>query len=257
LSGNVFPKKAALVTGGARRIGRAICEGLAKEGFAVAIHANSSLEEAEALARALRGTGAEAVALAADLRDEQETAALVHRASEALGGLGVVVNNASLFLPDRLTEFERATWDGHFDIHVRAPSIIVREFARLLPAADKGLVVNIIDQRVWAPTPNYYSYMLSKAALAMATKTMAMTLAPDIRVNAIGPGPTLPNARQTDADFARQAQALLLGSGPGLDEFARTILYFYASPSVTGQMVALDGGQHLAWETPDVAGLAE
>lgn len=257
MSGNVFPKKAALVTGGAKRIGRAICEGLAKEGYAVAIHANSSLEDARSLADSLRETGVEAVALKADLRDEAATVALVRDAHAALGGLGVIVNNASLFLPDHLTDFDRETWDGHFDMHVRAPSLIVREFARLIAPEGKGLVVNIIDQRVWAPTPNYYSYLLSKSSLAMATKTMAMTLAPNIRVNAIGPGPTLPNQRQSEDDFQKQAQALLLGEGPGLDEFARTILYFHATPSVTGQMIALDGGQHLAWETPDVAGLVE
>lgn len=257
LSGNVYPKKSALVTGGARRIGRAICEGLAAAGFDIAVHANASLAEAEALAQELRQQGVQAVALTADLRHEAEARQLVADADEALGGLGVVVNNASRFEPDRLTDFERDVWDGHFDLHVRAPSVIVREFARLRAPDEKGLVVNIVDQRVWAPTPNYYSYMLSKAALAMATKTMAMTLAPDIRVNAIGPGPTLPNARQSEADFERQSTSLLLGQGPGLEEFARTILYFHSTPSVTGQMIALDGGQHLAWETPDVAGLGE
>lgn len=257
MSETVYPKKSALVTGGAKRIGRAICEGLARAGFDLVIHANSSLEEAETLATDLRAHGIKAVALRADLRNEAETAALVGQARAALGGLGVVVNNASLFEPDRLTDFDKGTFDGHFDLHVRAPSIIVREFARGARPGEKGLVVNIVDQRVWAPTPNYYSYMLSKAALAMATKTMAMTLAPDIRVNAIGPGPTLPNARQSEADFARQTGSLLLGKGPDLEEFARTILYFHATPSLTGQMIALDGGQHLAWETPDVAGLGE
>ena len=245
------------MTGGARRIGRAICQGLASAGFDIVVHANTSLDEAENLSRELRDFGVRAVALKADLQSESETKQLVVDADQALGGLGVVVNNASLFQPDRLTDFDREVWDGHFDLHVRAPSIIVREFARLRAPGEKGLVVNIVDQRVWAPTPNYYSYMLSKAALAMATKTMAMTLAPDIRVNAIGPGPTLPNARQSEADFERQSTSLLLGQGPGLEEFARTILYFHTTPSVTGQMIALDGGQHLAWETPDVAGLGE
>lgn len=257
MSRNVYPKKSALVTGGAKRIGRAICEGLAKAGFDIAIHANSSLDEAERLARDLLQSGVRAIAMRADLRDESQTRQLVKDAHQAFDGLGVIVNNASLFEPDRLTDFSRDIWDGHFDLHVRAPSIIVQEFAGLLPSGETGLVVNIVDQRVWAPTPNYYSYLLSKAALAMATKTMAITLAPNIRVNAIGPGPTLPNARQSEADFERQSTALLLGQGPGLEEFARTILYFHATPSVTGQMIALDGGQHLAWETPDVAGLGE
>jgi NAD(P)-dependent dehydrogenase (short-subunit alcohol dehydrogenase family) len=254
---HVLPKKSALVTGGAKRIGRAICEGLANLGFSVAIHANSSLAEAEEFARSLRDSGAEAVALQADLRNEAETLDLIRHAHRALGGLGVVVNNASVFQPDWVTDFDRETWDGHFDVHVRAPSILAGEYARLLDQNEKGLIVNIIDQRVWAPTPNYYSYMLSKAAMLMATKTMAMSLAPRIRVNAIGPGPTLPNVRQTQADFEKQTGALLLGKGPDLSEFARTIAYFHGASSVTGQMIALDGGQHLAWETPDVAGLAE
>ena len=254
---HVLPKKSVLVTGGAKRIGRAICGGLANLGFSVAVHANSSMDEAEAFARSLRDSGVDAVALKADLRNEAETLDLLRQAHKALGGLDVVVNNASLFQPDWVTDFDRETWDGHFDVHVRAPSILAGEYARLLDSDEKGLIVNIIDQRVWAPTPNYYSYMLSKAAMLMATKTMAMSLAPRIRVNAIGPGPTLPNVRQTREDFEKQTSALLLGKGPDLDEFARTIAYFHSATSVTGQMIALDGGQHLAWETPDVAGLAE
>lgn len=254
---HVLPKKSALVTGGARRIGRAICDGLANLGFSIAVHANSSLDEAESFARSLRDSGIDAVALQADLRSEEATLNLIRQANQRLGGLGVIVNNASVFQPDWVTDFERETWDSHFDVHVRAPSILAGEFARLLGGQEKGLIVNIIDQRVWAPTPNYYSYMLSKAAMLMATKTMAMSLAPRIRVNAIGPGPTLPNTRQTQADFEKQTSALLLGKGPDLSEFARTIAYFHGAPSVTGQMIALDGGQHLAWETPDVAGLAE
>lgn len=257
MSDHVLPKKSALVTGGARRIGRAICDGLANLGFSIAVHANSSLDEAESFARSLRDSGIDAVALQADLRSEEATLNLIRQANQRLGGLGVIVNNASVFQPDWVTDFERETWDSHFDVHVRAPSILAGEFGRLLGGQEKGLIVNIIDQRVWAPTPNYYSYMLSKAAMLMATKTMAMSLAPRIRVNAIGPGPTLPNTRQTQADFEKQTSALLLGKGPDLSEFARTIAYFHGAPSVTGQMIALDGGQHLAWETPDVAGLAE
>ncbi|MCD2177685.1 SDR family oxidoreductase [Rhizobium sp. C1] len=257
MSDHVLPKKSALVTGGARRIGRAICDGLANLGFSIAVHANSSLDEAESFAHSLRDSGIDAVALQADLRSEEATLNLIRQANQRLGGLGVIVNNASVFQPDWVTDFERETWDSHFDVHVRAPSILAGEFGRLLGVQEKGLIVNIIDQRVWAPTPNYYSYMLSKAAMLMATKTMAMSLAPRIRVNAIGPGPTLPNTRQTQADFEKQTSALLLGKGPDLSEFARTIAYFHGAPSVTGQMIALDGGQHLAWETPDVAGLAE
>lgn len=253
----VKPRKTVLVTGGARRIGRAICEGLADAGFAVAIHANNSLDEAEALADSLRDRGGRAVALSADLRDPAAAAGLVRQADDVLGGLGVVVNNASVFEADTLKKLDMEIWNTHFDLHVRAPSIILGEFARLMPAGAQGLAVNIIDQRVWAPTPGFYSYTLSKSALWTATRTMAMSLAPQIRVNAIGPGPSLPNDRQNVEDFRAQVDAVLLKRGPELDEFARTVLYFYDTPSVTGQMIALDGGQHLAWETPDVSGMAE
>jgi NAD(P)-dependent dehydrogenase (short-subunit alcohol dehydrogenase family) len=245
------------VTGAAHRIGRAIAEDLAANGFAVAIHANSSIETARSIARTITANGGRAAALDCDLADADETALLVNRAVEALGPLGVVVNNASLFKPDSLRNLDSALWDRHFDVHVRAPSILARDFTRQLPEGSGGLIVNIIDQRVWNPTPRYYSYTLSKSALWMATRTMAQALAPRIRVNAIGPGPTLPNERQSDADFKAQTEALLLQSGPDLDEFGRTIRFLVDTPSITGQMIALDGGQHLARQTPDVAEITE
>lgn len=245
------------MTGAAQRIGRAIAEDLAAHGFAVAIHANASIESARRIAAEIAGKGGRAVALECDLADAAATEQLVGRAVEALGPLGVIVNNASLFKPDNLRRFDSALWDRHFDVHVRAPSILARDFDRQLPAGSGGLIVNIIDQRVWNPTPRYYSYTLSKSALWMATRTMAQALAPRIRVNAIGPGPTLPNERQSEEDFQAQTAALLLQSGPGLDEFGRTIRFLVDTPSITGQMIALDGGQHLAWETPDVAEITE
>ena len=251
------PLKTALVTGGARRIGKAIVDDLAAHGFAVAIHANTSLDEAEAMADTIRRQGGTAVALAADLSETAATERLIAEATDALGPLGLLVNNASLFKPDSLDALDPDIWDRHFDVHVRAPSILVRDFARQLPAANSGLVVNIVDQRVWNPTPRYYSYTLSKAALWMATRTMAQALAPSIRVNAIGPGPSLPNERQDPRDFQQQVEGLILKTGPRLDEFGRTVRYLFESPSVTGQMIALDGGQHLAWETPDVAEIVE
>ena len=251
------PLKTALVTGGARRIGKAIVDDLAAHGFAVAIHANTSLDEAEAMAERIRRQGGTAVALAADLSATAATERLIAEATDALGPLGLLVNNASLFKPDSLDALDPDLWDRHFNVHVRAPSILVRDFARQLPAANSGLVVNIVDQRVWNPTPRYYSYTLSKAALWMATRTMAQALAPSIRVNAIGPGPSLPNERQDPRDFQQQVEGLILKTGPRLDEFGRTVRYLFESPSITGQMIALDGGQHLAWETPDVAEIVE
>jgi NAD(P)-dependent dehydrogenase (short-subunit alcohol dehydrogenase family) len=249
--------KAALVTGGAKRIGKAIVEDLAGHGFAIAIHADASFGEAEALAESLSARGTKAVAIRADLTDTAATSTLIERATQALGPIDLLVNNASLFKKDSLDAFDETVWDQHFALHVKAPSLLTGEFARQLPEAVDGLVVNVIDQRVWAPNPRFYSYMLSKSALWTATRTMAQALAPRIRVNGIGPGPTLPNERQNPQDFQAQVDALILKRGPTLDEFGRTIRFLFDTPSITGQMIALDGGQHLAWETPDIREIVE
>lgn len=249
--------KAALVTGGAKRIGKAIVEDLAAHGFAVAIHADASFDEAEALAETLSKGGTKAVALRADLTDTGATSALIEHATEALGPLDLLVNNASLFKKDSLDAFDETVWNQHFALHVKAPSLLARDFARQLPKGVAGLIVNVIDQRVWSPNPRFYSYMLSKSALWTATRTMAQALAPHIRVNGIGPGPTLPNERQDPKDFQAQVEALILKRGPTLDEFGRTIRFLFDTPSITGQMIALDGGQHLAWETPDIREIVE
>jgi len=249
--------RTALVTGGARRIGRAIVEDLAAHGFAVAIHANASGEEAQALAASIVAAGGRAAALAADLADSGAAGSLVAAAEAALGPVSLLVNNASVFEDDSVLDFDIAGWDRHFAIHVKAPAILARSFAGALPEGARGLIVNIIDQRVLRPTPRYFSYTLSKSALWTATQTMALALAPRIRVNAVGPGPTLRNARQSDADFRAQVDGLVLRRGPKLAEFGATIRYLWQADSVTGQMIALDGGQHLAWQTPDVTGMAE
>ncbi|WP_438749236.1 SDR family oxidoreductase [Pararhizobium sp. O133] len=249
--------KTALVTGGAKRIGRAIVEDLADHGFAVAIHADTSREEAEALASGIRSQGGRAAVVVADLTQTAAISTVVDQAVAALGPIGLLVNNASLFKKDSLEDFDETIWDRHFALHVKAPSLLAHDFAAQLPAEHSGLIVNIIDQRVWAPNPRFYSYMLSKSALLTATKTMAQALAPAIRVNGIGPGPTLPNERQNRHDFEKQVDALILNQGPKLDEFGRTIRFLFETPSVTGQMIALDGGQHLAWETPDILEIVE
>jgi len=249
--------RTALITGSAKRIGRAIAEDLAANGFSVAIHANGSIGEAEELVAELRRKGYRAAALQADLTDIGETGALVAKASEALGPLDLLVNNASVFQHDSARSFNAATWALHFDLHVRAPSILAAAFAQQMPAAAAGLIVNIIDQRVWALRPSFYSYTLSKSALWTATQTLAQALAPRIRVNAIGPGPSMPSERQAMEDFQAQISALILQRGPALKEFGQTIRFLYDTPSITGQMIALDGGQHLAWQTPDVAEITE
>jgi len=247
----------ALVTGGAKRIGKAIVEDLAAHGFAIAIHANRSFAEAEALASRISADGGRAAAIRADLTDIAAAAGLIGTARAALGPVSLLVNCASVFEDDSALDFDWESWDRHFAIHLKAPVLLAGTFAKALPSDREGLVVNVIDQRVWRPTPRYFSYTLSKSALWMATRTMAQALAPRVRVNAIGPGPTLKNARQDDADFARQVDGLMLKRGPALEEFGATIRYLWRARSVTGQMIALDGGQHLAWQTPDVTGMVE
>lgn len=246
-----------LVTGGARRIGRAIVEDMVSHGFGVAIHCNRSPAEGEELRQQIVEQGGRAALLQCDLRDPQAMSELVPAAERELGPLSILVNCASIFEKDTATDFTWDNWDDHFAIHVKAPAMLSRVFAERLAPDREGLVVNIIDERVLRPNPRYFTYFLSKAALWAATRTMAQALAPRLRVNAIGPGPTLPSKRQTESDFAAQVEGLILRRGPALQEFGATIRYLWEARSVTGQMIALDGGQHLAWRTPDVSGMTE
>ena len=247
----------ALVTGGARRIGRAIVEDLARNGFAVAIHCRSSVDVAEALADDIRRQGGRALVLSADLADLDAARALPARAAEALGPLTLLVNNASIFEADGIGSLDPERFQRQTTVNLAAPVFLADAFAAQLPADREGLVVNMVDQRAWKTTPHFLSYQLSKSGLLTATRTLAQALAPRIRVNAIGPGPTLPSPRQDPAEFRKQAEAVLLRHGPDLCEFGRTIRYLYETRSITGQMIALDGGQHLAWETPDIVGISE
>lgn len=247
----------ALVTGAAKRIGAAIVEDLAAHGWHVGIHAHASRAEAEALAHRIRTGGGTAQVLVADLRDPHQPAALAAAAEKALGPVTLLVNNASIFEKDELGGLDASLFDAHFAVHTRAPCFLAQEMANRLPVGLSGNVVNVIDQRVLRPTPHFFSYALSKAALWAATRTMAQALAPRIRVNAIGPGPTLASHRQQAEDFRAQCEAVPLGRGPALEEFGRTIRFLVETPSITGQMIAIDGGQHLAWETPDVVGVPE
>jgi NAD(P)-dependent dehydrogenase (short-subunit alcohol dehydrogenase family) len=247
----------ALVTGGARRIGRSIVERLAQEGYAVAIHCNRSSGAAEELSAQIGAAGGRAAVVRADLADSTSVNGLVEDAVQALGTLTLLVNNASEFEPDEVETLSQDRWDRHFAVNLRAPAFLARDFARQLPEDRQGCIVNIVDQRVWKPTPQFFSYMLTKAALFTATQTMAQALAPRIRVNAIGPGPTLSNERQGGDDFAKQSSAVLLGHGGTPAEIADAVIYLTRARSVTGQMIAVDGGQHLAWETPDVTGVKE
>ncbi len=252
-----YAAKTALVTGGARRIGAAIVEDLAAHGFAVAIHCNRSRDEADALAARIAGAGGRAAVVVADLTSMEEADGLVAAATDELGTIGLLVNNASIFEDDSVENFDLEVWDRHFAIHLKAPAVLSRRFAAGLLPDQHGLIVNIVDQRVWKLTPRYFSYKLSKSALWTATRTMAQALGPNIRVNALAPGPTLANDRQNEQDFASQVAALILERGPELAEFGAAIRYLWDAQSVTGQMIALDGGQHLAWRTPDVTGMVE
>ncbi|MDQ6434313.1 SDR family oxidoreductase [Mesorhizobium sp. LHD-90] len=246
-----------LVTGGAKRVGRAIVEDLAENGFGVAVHVNRSRAEGERLVADIRARGGRAALVTGDLTDMAVAESLVGEAETALGPMSIVVNNASVFVDDSATDFDWEVWDRHFAIHVKAPVALGRALAERLPDDGEGLVVNIVDQRVLRPNPRYFSYALSKSTLWAATRTMAQALAPRIRVNSIGPGPTFANEKQQPSDFQAQVDGLILRRGPELAEFGATIRYLWQARSVTGQIVCLDGGQHLAWETPDVSGMVE
>jgi len=239
--------KTALVTGAAHRIGRVAAVRLAADGWAVAVHYNRSAEAALALVEEITSAGGRAVAVAADLARESDVLTLVPRCAELLGPLGLLVNNASLFEHDTALTATRASWDAHMETNLRAPFVLTQGFAAQLPEEAQGVVVNIIDQRVWNLTPHFTSYTLSKAGLWAMTQTLSLALAPRIRVNAIGPGPTLPSLRQSVEQFAQQCDAMPLKRGASPEEIAEALRFIIASPSMTGQMIALDGGQHLCW----------
>lgn len=239
--------RVALVTGGARRIGRAIALALGQAGFSVAVHYRTGESEADETVACLRQLGVEALALRAELDDEAAVRRLVPDAVAALGPLGVLVNNASVFQRDEALDATRASWDAHIEPNLRAPFVLMQEFARQLPPEAEALVVNMLDERVWSLTPHFVSYTLSKAALWTLTQTMALALAPRIRVNGIGPGPTVPSSRQTPAQFAQQCASVPMRRGSSPDEIGRAVMAMLELPSLTGQMLALDGGQHLQW----------
>lgn len=255
----------ALVTGAARRLGREMALYLARRGHDVAVHYSGSEAEAEATAAEIRAMGRTAHALRADLLVEDEVQTLIARAAAALGGpLTVLVNNASIFEYDTIATATRDSWDRHMESNLRAPYVLTQGFARQAPppATDaagepvaQALVVNMIDQRVKKPTPEFSTYTIAKMGLWALTQTAAQGLAPAVRVNAIGPGPTLRGGRQDADAFARQRAATVLRRGANPADITAALGYFLDAPSVTGQILMIDGGQHLAWETPDVLGV--
>jgi len=245
--------KTALVTGAAKRLGRAIALDLARHGWSIALHYNSSEKEARATAADAATTGVKVALLKADLGRESETATLVERAAAELGPLTALINSASLFENDDWYSVTRESWDKHMEVNLRAPFVLAQAFAHQVPRDETGAIVNLIDQRVLKPTPQFLSYSLSKSGLYWLTTTLAQALAPRVRVNAVGPGPTMVNARQSQADFARQREATVLGRGAEPQDVCDAVRYLLEASSVTGQMIAVDGGQHLIWRTPDVS----
>ncbi len=245
------PPPVALVTGGARRIGRAIVEDLAAHGWAVAIHYNRSEEDAARFADAVRAAGGSAAIIHGEFADLDAVAAIVDRAADALGTPTLLVNNASMFEKDTVGHLDPGLWQRQMTVNLAAPVFLAEAFAKRLPSDADGNVVNVLDQRIWRPTPRYFSYQISKSALFAATVTLAQALAPRVRVNGIAPGPTLPNPTQTEERFRRQASRILLRRGPELAEFGRTIRYFVENRSITGQVIALDGGEHITWVASD------
>lgn len=242
--------KNVLVTGAAHRIGRAIAISLGKAGWGVAVHYNSSTTEAAAVVGEIEESGGRATAVSAALDNERDVDRLIAKSVDAVGPLSCLVNNASVFECDAARTATRESWDRHMETNLRAPFHLSQKFAEALASGIPGNIINLIDQRVWNLTPYFVSYTVSKSGLWTLTQSLALAFAPDIRVNAIGPGPALASARQTEEEFARQCAATPLGRGPSLDEICSTVGFILDAPSMTGQMIALDGGQHLGWATP-------
>jgi len=240
----------ALVTGAARRVGAAIARDLAHAGWAVAVHYNSSDTDAKKTVAAITGAGGRAAAVHADLRDEAAVRALVPAAEQALGPVSLLVNNASVFENDTALTADRSLWDLNMEVNLRAPFVLCQELLNRLPDGVQGNIVNIVDQRVLNLTPFFTSYTISKVGLWTLTQTLAQAWAPRVRVNAIGPGPVLPSPRQTDAQFESQYRAMPLARAVDLSEISNAVRFILASPSMTGQIIVLDAGQHLGWAQP-------
>lgn len=223
-----------------------------RAGWRVGIHCWNSTSAAEELESQIKADGGSAAVLRADLANPLDVAGLVPRCAAALGPPSCLVNNASMFANDDLATLDPHLWDAQHAVNLRAPVFLSKAFAEHLPASTPGNIINMIDQRVWKPTPQFFSYSASKAGLWSVTRTLAQALAPRIRVNAIGPGPTLRGPHQTASDFRKQFESTILKRGTNGEEIAAAVRFILDAPAMTGQMIALDGGQHLAWDTPDI-----
>jgi NAD(P)-dependent dehydrogenase (short-subunit alcohol dehydrogenase family) len=238
--------RTAIITGAARRVGRAIALSLARSSWQIAVHYRTSPEAAATLVEEIDRLGGKAVALDAELTDIDQLRALAPRCAEMLGAPSCLINNASQFLKDELGTLDPAGWQAHIDTNLRAPVFLAQSFAGVLPAGQCGHIINIIDQRVLKPSPEFFSYSVSKAGLWWATQTMAQALAPKIRVNAIAPGPVLQSIHQTARQFEAEQRDTLLGHGASPDDVAAAVHFLLETPSITGQMICVDSGQHLS-----------
>ncbi len=243
--------KTVIVTGGGQRIGRAISLAMAKDGWQVAVHFNSSLVEANEVVDEITSSGNVALAVQADLANEVAVTSLIATISDKLTPVTAVINNASIFEEDTVENVTKGSWDSHLAINLRAPFLLTQSLARNLNKDEKGNIINIVDQRVENLTPYFTSYTLSKSALWTLTKTTAAALAPNIRVNAIGPGPTLPSIRQSQAQFDRQIALTPLEAQVDVEEICNAVRFILATPSMTGQLLSIDSGQHLGWAQPE------
>ena len=239
---HTFMTKTILITGAATRIGRVLATGLADDGWGVVIHYNSSQRAAAELADTL----GKAAIVQANLTDADSVDTLIYRASQAIGApLDALINNASTYQPDRADDFSYEIYGNHMDVNLKAPLRLAQHFSRQVPDDKKACIINMIDQRVLRPAPDFFTYGVSKSALYAATKTMAQSFAPHIRVNAVGPGPTLKSIHQDEAQFNQECASTLLGKGSPPDTILDAVRYLLSASAVTGQMIAVDGGQHL------------
>jgi NAD(P)-dependent dehydrogenase (short-subunit alcohol dehydrogenase family) len=246
-SASLAQNPVALVTGANDRIGACLAKTLASSGYAVIVHYRSDPEGANRVKSEIIAAGGRAEVLQANLADRAQRSEVIAKAGEPFGPLTLLINNASIFERDSIFDVSEELWDKHFVIHAEVPVFLSRDFATQLPEGASGNIINILDERVLHPTPGYFSYYLSKAVLWTATQTMAQSLAPAIRVNAIGPGPVLPNSRQTQAEFEESLLRLPLHTSAGPQEIAEGVLAILSMRSYTGQMLALDGGEHLSY----------
>jgi NAD(P)-dependent dehydrogenase (short-subunit alcohol dehydrogenase family) len=248
---------AVLITGAARRIGRQLALDFAESGWNVAVHCNTSVEEAKEVVARISGFARKSCVVTGDLADPESPDRIMAEAVSHLGPITALINNASIFEPDDVGAVSLESWARHQDTNLRAPIMLSQCFARQLPANVNGNIINIIDQRVWKLNPRFFSYTMSKTGLWTATRTLAQALAPYIRVNAIGPGPALPSVRMDDNEFRKQERLTLLGRGTSPEEISQAARFILSQPAMTGQMIVLDGGQHLAWQTPDIMDVKE